>query len=119
MRRPSLRVIYTSAYLKNAWEGTLLPKPWTEDDLKQAIAQVCARSAAGADRGDIRWAEALFQGECRVECDGLGAAVRHLVREEHRLNLCLGKDAAVDLAEKADHAVDQHRRMSAIAPVSG
>lgn len=43
-RWPGLHVIYTSGYLKDegVWEGTLLTKPWTMDDLKQAIAAVCA-----------------------------------------------------------------------------
>lgn len=39
---PGLRVLYTSGYLKDegVWEGTLLPKPWTEDDLKSAMAEI-------------------------------------------------------------------------------
>jgi CheY-like chemotaxis protein len=43
-RRPGLQVIYTSGYLKDegVWEGTLLTKPWTIDDLKQAIAALFA-----------------------------------------------------------------------------
>jgi CheY-like chemotaxis protein len=47
-RRPALSVMYTSGYLKNegAWAGTLLPKPWTEDDLKRAMAEVWPRPAA-------------------------------------------------------------------------
>lgn len=43
--RPGLRVLYTSGYLtgEGAWEGTLLPKPWTEDDLKGAMAEIWSR----------------------------------------------------------------------------
>ncbi len=39
---PGLRVIYASGYLRDegVWEGTLLPKPWTEDDLKLAMAEL-------------------------------------------------------------------------------
>jgi CheY-like chemotaxis protein len=42
-RRPGLYVIFTSGYLRNegVWEGTLLRKPWTIDELKQAIDAVC------------------------------------------------------------------------------
>ena len=40
-RRPGLRVIYTSGYLKEegVWDGVLLTKPWTTDDLKSAVAE--------------------------------------------------------------------------------
>lgn len=40
--RPHLRVIYTSGYLKDegVWDGALLPKPWTQDDLRAAIADI-------------------------------------------------------------------------------
>ncbi|HEX9461927.1 MAG TPA: response regulator [Alphaproteobacteria bacterium] len=43
-RRPGLQVIYMSGYLRNegVWEGTLLTKPWTIDDLRAAIATVFA-----------------------------------------------------------------------------
>ena len=39
-RRPGLRVIYTSGYLKEegVWDGILLTKPWTTEDLKSAVA---------------------------------------------------------------------------------
>jgi CheY-like chemotaxis protein len=51
-RRPGLHVIYTSGYLKDegVWEGTLLTKPWTIDDLNRLIADVCstARSNTAA-----------------------------------------------------------------------
>lgn len=42
-RQPRLRVVYTSAYLRQEgiWDGALLPKPWTTDDLKQVIAELC------------------------------------------------------------------------------
>ncbi len=47
-RRPGLRVIYTSGYLKDegVWEGTLLPKPWTPDDLKAAVDDAFAANAS-------------------------------------------------------------------------
>ena len=39
-RRPGLRVIYTSGYLKEegVWDGLLLTKPWSAEDLKSAVA---------------------------------------------------------------------------------
>lgn len=42
VRRPDLRVIYTSGYLKNegVWEARLLPKPWTVDDLRSVLAEL-------------------------------------------------------------------------------
>lgn len=42
VRRPQLRVIYMSGYPKSegVWDGTLLQKPWTEGDLKGAIADL-------------------------------------------------------------------------------
>jgi hypothetical protein len=45
-----------------------------------------------------------------VEGDGPGAGVRHRVGEQQRLDLRLGKAAAMHAAEQADEAVDQHRR---------
>ena len=42
--RPLLRVLYTSAYLKNegVWHGSLLPKPWRVDLLDAAVKQALA-----------------------------------------------------------------------------
>ena len=42
LRRPGLQVIYTSGYLRDegVWEGMLLRKPWTIEDLKRAIAAI-------------------------------------------------------------------------------
>lgn len=52
-RRPGLRVIYMSGYLKNegVWGGPLLQKPWTKDDLKSAIAEVYGRPSPSPDWG--------------------------------------------------------------------
>lgn len=51
---PAICVLYTSGYLKDegVWEGTLLPKPWTENDLKAAMADVWG---AGAFRQMLRF----------------------------------------------------------------
>lgn len=42
LRRPGLQVIYTSGYLRDegVWNGSLLRKPWTKDDLKSALAEI-------------------------------------------------------------------------------
>ena len=41
-KRPGLRVIYTSGYLKDegVWDGPLLRKPWTKDELTRTIADL-------------------------------------------------------------------------------
>ncbi len=53
-RRFGLRVIYTSGYLtqEGIWDGTLLTKPWTKEDLKDAIAEIWpTEDGSAADRG--------------------------------------------------------------------
>lgn len=44
LRRPGLRVIYTSGYLRDegVWDGTLLRKPWTKADLISALSDLPA-----------------------------------------------------------------------------
>jgi CheY-like chemotaxis protein len=48
-RHPGLHVMYTSGYLRDegVWEGTLLRKPWTIEDLKEAIAAIISGGASG------------------------------------------------------------------------
>jgi CheY-like chemotaxis protein len=42
LRRPGLHVLYMSGYLRDegVWNGSLLRKPWTKDDLKSALAEI-------------------------------------------------------------------------------
>lgn len=47
LKYPHLRVIYTSAYLRDdgVWDGPLLRKPWTPDDLRNAFAELAVKPA--------------------------------------------------------------------------
>ena len=47
LRRPGLQVIYTSGYLRDegVWNGSLLRKPWTKDDLKSALSEILPGAA--------------------------------------------------------------------------
>jgi CheY-like chemotaxis protein len=44
LKYPRLRVIYTSGYLmdEGVWDGALLRKPWTPDDLRSAMTELSA-----------------------------------------------------------------------------